>query len=329
MGNVTMSRTQEKISQPSAHVYAGIDVGKDTLDFYIHPTKLRKRVDNNKKGVTQLIQLCIRHKVNLIALEATSKYHRRTHEMMHSAGLCVAVINPFRSRKFADSLGKLAKTDTIDAAVLARFAELMQPDPTIPPNENHKALRELLTARRQALEEIGDLKRHLHTAQHPLVTRQIHVRIKMAERHKAKIEAEIETLIATDPALKNRFDILKSIPNIGSLTAAMLVADLSELGRVNAKQIAALAGVAPMSWDSGQSHGKRMIRGGRKAVRNALYMCAVGCASRDGAMGQFYRRLIKLGKHPKTALTAVMRKLVILANTLIAENRHWEPAPHF
>ena len=324
-----MSRTQEKINNQSNDVYnpayAGIDVGKDKLDFYIYPLNIVLQVDNNKKGVSKLIRQCTQHDVKMVALEATSKYHRLAHEMLYEAGINVAVINPFRSRKFADSMGKLAKTDKIDAAVLARFAELMQPEPTIPPSQHNKDLRELLNARRQISHEIGDLKRKLHTCEHPLAARQIRARIKISERHKQMLEQEAHVLIQGEHALKHKFDILMSVPGIGALTAAILIADLPELGHANCKQIASLAGVAPMSWDSGHSHGKRMIRGGRQAVRNALYMCALGSARRDGILGKFYRKLIKLGKHPKIALTAVMRKFVILANALITENRHWQP----
>lgn len=320
-----MSRTQEKINQPNANVYAGIDVGKTHLDFYIHPLNIKLQVDNNKTGILKLIRQCERHCVQLVALEATGKYHHQAHEMLHDATIRVAVINPFRSRQFADSMGKLAKTDTIDAKILAHFAELMQPRQTIPPSKQHKALRGLHTARRQVLDEIGDLKRQLHTTEHPLAAQQIRARIKMAERHKGALEQELQSLINAEPDLKHRFSILTSIPGIGAITATIMIADLSELGKVNCRQIAALTGVAPMNWDSGARRGNRMIRGGRKSVRNALYMCAVSCASRSGALGQFYRKLIKLGKKPKVALTAVMRKLVILANTLITQDRHWQP----
>lgn len=319
-----MSRTQEKINQPNQTVYAGIDVGKDKLDFHVYPLNIRLQVDNDKKGIAELIRQCIRHGVQLTALEATNKYHRLAHEMLHDADIQVAVINPFRSRKFADSMGKLAKTDKIDAMMLARFAELMKPERTIPPSQLHKALRELLNARRQASEDIGDLKRQLHTCGHPLAIRQIRARIKMAERHKVVLEQEAHVLIQGEQALKHKFNILISIPGIGALTAAILIADLPELGRANCKQIASLAGVAPMSWDSGHHSGKRMIRGGRQAIRNALYMCALGSTRRDGILGQFYRKLIKLGKHPKTALTAVMRKLIVIANALVTEDRQWQ-----
>jgi len=147
----------------------------------------------------------------------------------------------------------------------------------------------------------------------------------MSERHKAALESEIHTTITSCPELLARFNILTSIPNIGKITATTMLADLSELGRVNAKEIAALAGVAPMNWDSGTKHGNRMIRGGRKSVRNALYMCAVSCIKRSDVFGQTYRNLIRRGKNPKVALTAVMRKMVIVANTLIGEHRFWQP----
>ncbi|MEL6225826.1 MAG: IS110 family transposase [Pseudomonadota bacterium] len=322
-----MSRTQDQISQKRSSITVGIDVGKARLDVHFHPIGTNFAVDNDRQGIGRLLRQLTKHEVELVAVEATGSYHRLVHETLHGAGLAVAVINPYRSRQFADSLGKLAKTDRIDAVMLARFAELIRPAATVPPSTHQKALRSLNTARRQLIEEIGDLKRQIQTTEHAFAARQIRARIKMAERHKAALEAEARSMIAEAPELRKRFEILTRIPHVGAITAGILLSELTELGRVNCKQIAALAGVAPMSWDSGTKQGLRMIRGGRKSVRNALYMCAVGCARRSNALGQLYRRLIALGKHPKTALTAVMRKLVILANTLIAENRCWQPDP--
>ncbi|WP_342075611.1 IS110 family transposase [Yoonia sp. SS1-5] len=318
-----MSRTQEKINQPTEPVYAGIDVSKNTLDFCIIPHGITMTVSNDKKGIKSLIRECKRYDVQLVALEATGKYHCLLHEMLFDAEINAAVINPFRSRQFADSMGKLAKTDTIDAHVLARFAERMKPEPDKPPGPHFKALRSLQSARRQVVSEIGDLKRQLQTTDHPLAAKQIKTRITVAERHKSVLEDEIYEVINANLDMKHKFQILLSIPGIGKLTACVMIADLAELGQVNAKQIAALAGVAPMNWDSGARQGNRMIRGGRQSVRNALYMCAVNCTSRSGPLGSFYRRLIQRGKSPKVALTAVMRKLVIIANSLVAEDRHW------
>ncbi len=319
-----MSRMQEQMSKQPLLTYAGIDVGKDHLDVFIHPSGFQTQVKNEPKAIKSLLEDLHRHGVALVAMEATSKYHRLAHAMLHDAGIAVAVINPFRSRQFADSLGRLAKTDTIDARSLALFAARMNPEPTLPPDAQSRGLRDLQTARRQVLEEIGDLKRRLHTTDHPLAVRQIKARIAMGERHKSVLEGEIQGLIADHPALKRKFDILTSVPGIGRTTAAILLTDLAELGQVNAKEIAALAGVAPMSWESGTRNGKRMIRGGRRHVRNALYMCAVTRVSRSDPLGKTYRNLVQRGKNPKVALTAVMRKMVIVANTLIAENREWQ-----
>jgi transposase len=314
---------QEQITRQPI-TFAGIDVGKDGLDIFIHPAGARLKVKNREKAIQALIGELTRHGVELVAMEATSTYHRLAHSMLHDAGIAVAVINPFRSRQFAGSIGRLAKTDTIDAESLALFAERMKPAATAPPDAQSKHLRGLNTARRQVLDEICDLKRQLHTTDHPIAVRQIKARIAMGKRHKAVLEKEIQNVIASRPDLKNKFDILTSIPGIGATTASLMLADLAELGQVNARQIAALAGVAPLNWDSGTKNGNRMIRGGRKHVRNALYMCAVTCIGHANPLGMTYRNLVRRGKTPKVALTAVMRKLVIIANTLIAENRNWQ-----
>ncbi len=319
-----MSRMQEQIRKQQTKTYAGIDVGKDHLDIFVHPIGAQLKVKNHKNAIQTLIGKLARHGVQLVTLEATSKYHCLAHAMLHDAGITVSVINPFRSRQFADSIGRLAKTDTIDAESLALFAARMNPAPTPPPDAHSRQLRELHTARRQVLDEICDLKRQLYTTDHPIAVRQIKARIAMGERHKAVLEKEIQNLIFSQPDLKNKFAILTSIPGIGKTTAAILLADLAELGKVNAKEIAALAGVAPMNWDSGTKNGNRMIRGGRKHVRNALYMCAISCIGRSSPLSLTYRNLVQRGKNPKVALTAVMRKMIIIANTLITENRKWQ-----
>jgi len=320
-----MSRMQEKINQTHTDVYVGIDVGKDWLDVFIHPVNTRHRFANDTSGIGKLVKQCARDHVHLIVIEATGKYHRQAHEILHEASFNVAVVNPYRSRKFADVLGQLAKTDTIDAELLAHFASIIKPQPTLPPSKHRKALRDLNVARRQVVDEIGTLNRQLSSTDHPFAARQLRARIKMCERHRQALENEIHQLITTQDNLKHRFNILTSIPGIGPVTATTLLTDLDELGQVNAREIAALAGVAPMNRDSGIMRGKRTIRGGRPHVRHLLYMCAVSSSQRDTLMGNFYRRLVKQGKHPKVALTATARKLVIIANTLITEDRHWQP----
>lgn len=304
--------------------FAGIDVGKEYLDIYVLPSGIRLKVKNEKKAIDALAAKLNRYGVELAAMEATGIYHRLAHTLLHAAGIATSIVSPFRSRQFANSTGRLAKTDTIDAESLALFAERMKPAPTAPLGEESCQLRDLTAARRQVLGEVSDLKRRLQAAGLPIAARQIRARIEMGERHKAILEGEIKKLIATQPDLQAKFDVLISIPGIGRTTAATLLSDLVELGQVNARQIAALAGVAPLNWDSGLKNGKRMIRGGRQHVRNALYMCAVSCIRRTNPIGATYRHLVRRGKNPKVALTATMRKLIVLANTLITENRRWQ-----
>ena len=318
-----MSRMQEKIIDNPPAAYVGIDVGKDQLDVFVHPNGSRMTVRNDRRSITSLASKLRSLDAVLVTMEATGRYHRMAHDILHEAGLQVAVINPFRSRQFAESMGRLAKTDTIDAQMLAHFGERMQPSPSVPHTEAMKQLRDLYAARRQVVSEIADLKRKQHSSDNGLVMRQIRSRLAMAERHKSALEGEIGKLIQASADLQDRYNILTSIPNMGRVTATALLAELNELGQVNAKEIAALAGVAPMNWDSGCKNGNRMIRGGRKSVRNALYMCAVTCITRSDPFGHSYRKLIARGKNPKVALTAVMRKMIIVANTLIAEDRPW------
>lgn len=186
--------------------------------------------------------------------------------MLHELGLHVAVINPFRSRKFAGALGQIAKTDTIDAEVLARFAALLQPKPSLPPSKIQKTLRDLNVARRQVLAEFGTLKRQLSETDNPLVARQMRARIKMCARHQTMLENDIHELIQSQQDLQHRYDILTSIPGLGPQTATTLITDMDELGQVNCREITALAGLAPMNRDSGARRGPRMIRGGRMHV---------------------------------------------------------------
>jgi len=245
--------------------------------------------------------------------------------MLHEAGVPTSVVNPFRSRKFADALGQIAKTDAIDAEVLACFAAFLRPDATEPQSKSQVDLRDLTLARRQLLAEIGTLKRQLSETEHATIARQIRARIAMCERHQSVLEKEVHLIIEADPVLARRYEIVRSVPGIGPIAAITLLSELEELGHANCKEIAALVGLAPMNRDSGQRKGHRMIRGGRQAIRNVLYMCAVALSHRNNAMAQFYRHLVSKGKNPKMALTAVMRKLLELTNTLVAQDRLWQP----
>jgi transposase len=322
-----MSRIQGKTSSPQlaiSQVYVGIDVSKSHLDAYVHPTGAARRVTNDKNGLALLVKFLAPYTPETVVLEATGRYHRLCHRHLHDVGFNIAVMNPYRTRKFSDVLGQLAKTDEIDAKILAQFGAMIQPAASTPPAPAIALLSELLTARRQAGAEKTGLQNQQGEATNSLVKQQIRARLKMCERHQAALEKEIRATIQQHEALKCRFDILTSIPGIALITAATLIAELDELGTANASQIAALVGVAPMNCDSGVWRGQRRIRGGRQNVRNALYMAALAASRASPDMARFYKRLKNNGKPFKVAITAVMRKLAILANTLITENRKWE-----
>ena len=306
-------------------VYVGIDTSKAWLDVYLHPIGRAFRVSNNKQGLRQLGAELRGLGVALIVIEATGKLHRLAHRLLAKAGLPVAVINPYRSRKLADALGTLAKTDKIDARVLALYAQMVQPRVTPVPPRTMALIAELVLTRQALKADETALANRLGAAESSCV-KAIHRRLLAAlARQIEAIEKRIAALIASDAALKRRFDILTSIKGIGPATAAMLIACLGELGHVNRWAIAAITGVAPLNCDSGERRGERHIKGGRAHVRCALYMAAISAARCNPPLKAFYQRLKQAGKKPKLALTAVMRKLVVLANTLIREDRPWCP----
>lgn len=210
-----MSRMQEQIINERPKVHAGIDVGKNQLDMFIKPVGVRLSVANNRTAILGLIKVLREHHVELVVMEATGKYHCRLHAMLHETGFATAVINPFRSRQFADSIGKLAKTDTIDAETLATFGEMMSPTPTAPPTQDAKLLHDLHTARRQVSDEVADLKRQLQTTDNPMASRQIKARIRLGQKHRQALEDELLAVIKSTPAQNARFEILTSIPGIG------------------------------------------------------------------------------------------------------------------
>jgi transposase len=245
--------------------------------------------------------------------------------MLSRARFAVAVVNPYRSRKLADALGLLAKTDEIDARALALYAQMINPEATPVPAGVLTKLQELVRMREEitALETAAaNSLRTVECSEGPATLRRL---LKAFARETAKLEAKIAELIRSDAQLKHRYDILISIKGVGPAVAATLLAWLSELGILTRGQIAALVGVAPMNCDSGERRGQRHIKGGRAPVRRALYMAALTASRFNPDLKTFYTRLRAAGKAAKVALTAVIRKLVVLANALIREDRHWKP----
>lgn len=320
------SRMQGKeLSEQGVAAYIGIDVCKSHLDIHLHPLDAAFRVSNDRRGIGALIRRLAGERIVLVVVEATGKLHRAVHRRLHEAGYDVAVVNPYRSRKLADALGHLAKTDAIDARTLALFGEALRPRITPPPPIAVAALRDLVVARRAGVAELSALTNRLKTAGHQLVARQSRARIAMLKRHIKVLEVAIAGAIEADPAMAGPWRILTSIPGIGPIAAMTLIAEMSELGACSRTQIAALLGVAPMNWDSGALRGRRIVKGGRAPLRAVLYMAAVAAIRVNPDIQAFYKRLRDKGKIPKVALTAVMRKLIVLANTLIRENRTWTP----
>jgi transposase len=320
------SRMQGKVSpEPSAtRVYVGIDVCKARLDVYIHPTGRKLSFSNDTLGLKRLKLSLVHHAVVLIVMEATSKYHRQAHRSLSASGLPVAVVNPLRSRLFAEAIGTLAKTDSVDARILAIFGESLDPAITPPPSQLIETLQELVRGRRAAVDARTALLNQLGVSKNKRLILEIKRQLRAFETSIANLEDEIAQLIKTDPRLERRLEILVSIPGVADLTAVALIVELQEIGALSAKQVALLAGLAPIAHDSGDANGVRHIKGGRAHLRQALYMAAVSASRCNPHLKAFYDRLKAKGKDAKLALTAVMRKLVVLANTLVRENRTWQ-----
>ena len=304
-------------------VYVGIDVCKDHLDVHLHPLAHRWRVANDRDGLRRLKRLLAGHDVALVVMEATAKYHRLAHRSLSQSGLAVAVVNPLRARLFAEAIGAHAKTDRVDARVLAILGDALGPQAVAPAPEILEALQELVHARNAATVERTALANRLAASQTAFLGKELRQRLKSLEGHIERLAAAIAARIAADPALARRSEILISIPGVGPGVAANLLVDLAELGSLDRRAIACLAGLAPFADDSGEATGQRHIKAGRASPRRALYWAALSAARHNPNLNAFYKRLIAIGKKPKVALTAVMRKLVVLANTLLKENRLW------
>jgi transposase len=285
------------------------------------------RVPNTPEGIDELKLWLQRFNLSVVVIEATGKWHRGLWRSLFQSNFPVAMIDPFKVRMFAKALGILAKSDPLDASVLARYGYMINPAVRQPPPQALEELAELVTGRDAAVAEQTGLKNQLSAAMVEKFREQLRQRIARLGRDIAELEEEIKARIAADPELTRRYKILNSIPSIGPKVAATLLANLAELGSLTDKQIAMLAGLAPIADQSGKHDGKRVIWGGRASVRRMLYLSAVVATRFNPALSNFYKRLRANGSAAKVALIAVARKLVILANTLIAQNRTWQKNP--
>jgi transposase len=305
----------------------GIDVSKDWLDVNVLPADERLRVPNTYQGVRQLKRWLMRFDLALVAVEATGKWHRHVQRSLAASAIPVAIVDPFRVRMFAKAQGIFAKTDRLDARVLASFAAVMTPSVRPPAPQALTELAELVAARISAVEAQTSLKNQRAAATVKFLQRQLDRRIERGDQDIAALDAAIEKRIKADDGLARRYAILTSIPSFGFVTAVVLITCLAELGSISAKQSGMLAGLAPIADQSGTRDGARVIFGGRPRVRRVLYLAALTAARFNADMRAFYNRLRAAGKPPKAALIAVARKLVVLANTLISHDRMWQPEP--
>jgi transposase len=303
----------------------GIDISKDALDVALHPAGQTFRVANDRDGHLALVRRLRKLDVGRIVFEATGAYHRLFERTLAEAGLPLVKVNPRQARRFAEAAGKLAKTDRCDALMLARMGAALELEPRPAVSPTVEAAKELVKARDALVKDrVAALNRQA-TAVSPLIKRQLVHRLRQIDRRIEAIDRELRALRNADGEWRQRFDILASIPGVGETTANALMVETPELGRLDHSQIASLAGLAPVARDSGQTLGKRSIRGGRMRARRALYMPALAAIRFNPQLKTRYQAMIKAGKPAKVALVAVMRKLLILANALIRDQRKWSP----
>lgn len=304
----------------------GIDVGKDRLDVAILPSGEMFDLPNDVDGHQRLIErLNASGEIDRVVLEATGGYERQVAFALFEAGFPVAIINPRQTRDFAKATGRLAKTDRIDAVALAEFALAIRPELRDLGTPKQQELANLIARRRQLVTMIGSEQQRLKAASSDLVKEDITVTLAFLNERIQQIEAELHDRIRLDPTWRARGKLLKSVPGVGEITSFTLLATLPELGTLNAKQIAALVGVAPMNNDSGRKRGKRRTKGGRSSVRKVLYMATLTAVRWNPTLKAFYGRLITAGKLPKVALTACMRKLLVILNAMVKHDTPWNP----
>ena len=301
--------------------YVGIDVSAATLDVAEHEGHVRQ-VKNDASGIAGVVKELQTPPATLVVLEATGAYHRDVTSALVAAGVPVAVVNPRQVRDFARSTGQLAKTDRLDAVVLARFAAVVRPTPRPVPSEATLELAALLERRRQLVEMLTAEKNRLHVARKP-VRPSVQQVIRALEKALASAEDEIDRWIRQSPAWRAQEDLLRTVPGVGPQTARLLIGALPELGRLTRREIAALVGVAPLACDSGTLRGKRRCWGGRSHIRAVLYMAAVAGTRFNPVLRGCYRRLRTAGKPAKVALTACMRRLITILNAMVKTQQPW------
>ena len=303
----------------------GIDVSQDTLDLWLHPAQQSWQVDYRRHDLTQLADTLAQHSPQVIVVEATGGLEIPLTSALAAAGLPVARVNPRQTRDFARSIGRLAKTDRLDSRLLAEYGAAVAPQPRPLPDARQRELRELVAHRRSLVETRAAESNRRSRTTSPLVGEAIQNHVQWLNRQVQEADAAIAALIQDNPAWRQQSQLLQSVPGVGPVVSSTLIAQLPELGRLNPKEIAALVGVAPFNQDSGQWRGRRRVWGGRSSVRRALYMAVVSAVRFNPVIRTFYQRLRQAGKPAKVALTAGMRKLLIILNAMARDGQTWQP----
>ncbi len=305
----------------------GIDISKDTLDAYWLSKCKHKQFANTKLGLSALIRWIRQTKALLIVFEATGVYHRLLETCLAKHNIPFARVNPRQARRFCEGTGQLAKTDRVDAKMLAKMGALLELEASQPKSKTLHDLKQLATARLALIKDRTAAKARLATSTHSLLSQQIKRRLRQIERDLTQVTEAIDDIVAADKNLVARAEILMSIPGIAKVTACAILTEMPELGHLSGKQAAALAGLAPISRQSGKWRGKEHIQGGRASVRRAVYLPAVVATRFNPDMKAKYEQLISTGKCKKLAITAVMRKLIVMANALLRDRRKWAQNP--
>ena len=306
----------------ASSIFIGIDVSKERLDIGSYPSGECQSVAHDEASIEGLVGQWREQRPRLIVLEATGGLERRISRALASAELRFTIVNPRHVRNFAKATGQLAKTDRMDALILARYAEAIRPAVRPLPDEATQELQALIARRRQIIEMMVAEKNRLRSAP-KAVTKRIKAHLRWLEAELGRANKDLDQAIRQSPIWKENEDLLQSAPAIGPAVSRTLIAELPELGKLNRKQIAALVGIAPISRDSGKFKGHRSIWGGRATVRSCLYMAALVASRHNPTIRAFYNRLRTAGKCPKVALVACMRKLLTILNAMIKHRTPW------
>lgn len=303
-------------------INVGVDTGKAQLDIFIRPTGVFFSVPNTAAGIREAVRKIKKHSPTRIVIEATGRLEQPFVLACAQSNLPIVVMNPIAIRRFAGAIGQIAKTDKIDAALIAHFGEAIRPQPTRIQAENVRLISDLLTRRRQLIEMSTMEKNRLQIMPKPL-HKSIKALLKTLQQQLATLEEQLDTLIEVTDEWKTKNDILQSVPGIGKVMAYTLLSDLPELGNLSNKEVAALVGVAPYNKESGKQRGKQRIRGGRSQIRTVMFMAMMSTIQCNPKFKAFYEKLKAAGKKPKVALVACMRKMIVILNSMIRNGTCW------